>query len=98
MRNNRPLARRLFVVSDLHMGGEPPAMMSSSQELAQLIDSLEGRKADDERLELIIAGDFVDFLAVPPFAAFTPVPSDARAKLEAIMGDPTFASVFDALG
>jgi hypothetical protein len=42
-------------------------MMSHTNELARFIGMLPDRRKQDERLELVIAGDFVDFLAIPPF-------------------------------
>lgn len=98
MAPTRPSARRVFIISDLHLGGTAPIMMSSANQLTQLIGSLPARRAGDERLELVIAGDFVDFLAVPPFAAFTASPSDARDRLQRTMQDGAFGVVFDALG
>lgn len=91
-------AHRIFVVSDLHLGGVAPTMMTSSARLAALIDGMPHERAADECLELVIAGDFVDFLAVPPFAAFTADPDAARGKLERTMNDAAFGAVFDALG
>src|SRR5690348_11100450 len=45
----------------------------------------------------VIAGDFVDFLAIPSYAKWTPEPSAACQKLEQIMSKAPFAQVFDAL-
>jgi UDP-2,3-diacylglucosamine pyrophosphatase LpxH len=52
----------------------------------------------DEDLELVIAGDVVDFPAIPPQAAWTPDPGAARDKLARTMDGPPFAPVFTALG
>src|SRR5262245_26083334 len=98
MESTRPSAHRVFIISDLHLGGTAPTMMTSTDQLAQLIGSLPARRAGDERLELVIAGDFVDFLAVPPFAAFTASPSEACDKLRRTMQDAAFGVIFDALG
>lgn len=88
---------RLFVISDLHLGGADPAMCSRPGVLADWIRGLPARLAPDERLELLIAGDAVDFLAMPPGESFTADPVAAVAKLEAAMrGQPR--AVFEALG
>jgi len=89
-------ATRLIAISDLHLGGVAPYMMSNPERLAAFIDSLPGRLAADETLELVIAGDFIDFLAVPDFKSWTPDPREASAKLGHTLRGP-FASVFDAL-
>lgn len=91
-------AGRVFVISDLHMGGVQPTMMSRPVELANFINSLPSRRAKDERLELVIAGDFVDFLSIPPFAGLTTDPSEAVRKLQSVMSKSPFGVVFDALG
>lgn len=90
-------ATRVFVISDLHLGGEP-AMMSRPALLAEFIDGLPARLAADETLELVINGDFIDFLAITPFASFTTNPVEAVGKLRSVVDAPSpFASVFDAL-
>ncbi|MCB9741926.1 MAG: metallophosphoesterase [Alphaproteobacteria bacterium] len=88
------------VISDLHLGGASPQMMSTPQRLADFIDRLSA--PDDDTLELVINGDFVDFLAMPQAngelgVAWTPDPHEACAKLVATMGGQP-APVFDALG
>ena len=57
---------RAIVISDLHLGGEAPRMMNHPDELARFITQLPTRLNRDEKLELVINGDFVDFLAVLP--------------------------------
>ncbi len=96
--------RRLVVISDLHLGGTVPHMMSQPQRLANFVNGLEATigLAADESLELVIDGDFIDFLAIEPWSAFTADPEQARAKLEQVAdGLPAapspFACVFDAL-
>jgi len=91
-------SRRVIIISDLHLGGAPPAMMSWPRELAGFIQTLPSRRAADEQLELVIGGDFVDFLAIPPFAAWTPDPKEAGRKLDCTMKEQPFAPVFEALG
>ncbi|WP_437486166.1 metallophosphoesterase [Sorangium sp. So ce1014] len=98
---SRPRTRRLFVISDLHLGGKPPCMMSRPDRLATFIRSI-AEPGADETVELVIAGDFVDYLAValPGGAAspWTPRPAEAVAKLDVVMKDRSFGDVFDALG
>lgn len=55
---------RIIVISDLHLGGSPPAMMSFPGRLAEFIAGLPGSCAAGEALELVLAGDVIDFLAI----------------------------------
>jgi UDP-2,3-diacylglucosamine pyrophosphatase LpxH len=98
MTNSTARRVRLIVVSDPHMGGEPPVMMSRPDRLASFIHGLPSLRQADEDLELVIAGDVVDFLAIPPRTAWTPAPVAACDKLARTMRDPSFAPVFEALG
>ncbi|MFY9556282.1 MAG: metallophosphoesterase, partial [Blastocatellia bacterium] len=91
-------AQRVFVISDLHLGGSPPTMMSTPERLARFIDSLPARLQPDETLELVIAGDFVDFLAVAPFQSWTVDRHQALTKLQQVMTDAAFGIVFSSLG
>jgi UDP-2,3-diacylglucosamine pyrophosphatase LpxH len=90
-------ATRLAVISDLHLGGEPPTMNSRPERLVRFLDGLPSLARNDEDLHLVIAGDFVDFLAIPPWEPFTADPGAAVDKLRRTMAGP-FAGVFDALG
>ena len=74
------LTRRLFVISDLHLGGRPgdtpatgPAYQfnHSYRELIEFIDWIarNHRTAEREQTELVINGDIVDFLAEDDFGA-----------------------------
>src|SRR5262249_4337377 len=81
--------------------GDPPLMMSRPDLLSSFVDGLPARLGDapGSDLDLVVAGDFVDFLAAPPHASWTPDPAAAVAKLEGVMNAPSpFAPVFDALG
>jgi hypothetical protein len=91
-------AIRVAVISDLHLGGDPPHMMSRPGRLAAFIDRLPGELAADEDLELVIDGDFVAFLAAEPWLPFTADPDEAVAKLQRTMQGEPFGPVFDALG
>lgn len=63
-------ATRLIVISDLHLGGTEPYMMSQPQQLAAFIEHLSTVAAGDETLELVINGDFIDFLAIPDYQSW----------------------------
>lgn len=89
--------RRIIVVSDLHLGGHSPCMMSRPERLATFVESLPGRIGPAESLELVIAGDFVDFLAIEPHAAWSPDPEAALKKLATATDQAPFKIVFEAL-
>ena len=91
-------ATRAIIISDLHLGGAAPRMMSCPRLLADFLEALPAGLAADEALELVIAGDFVDFLAMDPFESWTADPAAACRKLADTMGQKSpFAPVFDAL-
>jgi UDP-2,3-diacylglucosamine pyrophosphatase LpxH len=92
------IATRVFVISDLHLGGPHPQMMSRPQVLAQFIEHVASMRPGNEAVELVIAGDFVDFLAIEPQSSWTPDPREACAKLERTMREPPLDVVFKALG
>lgn len=97
----------IFVISDLHLGGEPargdrPAFQMCTEAgralLAQFIERTAGRVGADGDVQLVIAGDIVDFLAEEReggFQAFTNDDAQATRKLGAILGDS--AEVWRAL-
>src|SRR5690348_11637279 len=89
--------RRVVVVSDLHLGGDAPRMMSRPDRLASFVASLPARREGSESLELVIAGDFIDFLAIKPQAAWTADPGTAVEKLASVTEREPFKVVFDAL-
>lgn len=81
----------VYVVSDLHLGGRAPSANRASfqmcplqarQRLARFVGALTSRSgefaAHSGSVELVINGDFIDFLAQEPFADFT---RDANAAL-----------------
>src|SRR5580658_315329 len=92
------LLRQVYVISDLHLGGRPAAagdpasrgfrMCTRGDALAGFIRSLAERPSGTTRTELVINGDFVDFLAETDksgaFVPFTRPAQEAAAKLEAI--------------
>ena len=88
--------RRLIVISDLHLGGKAPYMMSHAEELAKFIGGLSTRLSSDQQLELVINGDFIDFLALEPWESWPSTPDAAAAKLAHVC-DSYFDTVFNAL-
>jgi UDP-2,3-diacylglucosamine pyrophosphatase LpxH len=88
------LARQVYVISDLHLGGEYGAgahpedrgfrLCSQVPTLTAFVEALAGRPGDTQRTELIINGDFVDFLAErstagASAATWTPFRANPRA-------------------
>lgn len=72
-------------------------MMGRATQLARFIDELpKGRRPGP--LELVIAGDFVDFLALTPYAPITTGARQARKKLQEVMASSSpYGCVFTAL-
>jgi UDP-2,3-diacylglucosamine pyrophosphatase LpxH len=88
---------RAIVISDLHLGGEAPRMMNHPHELAKFITQLPTRLNRDEKLELVINGDFIDFLAVSPDTRWSEAAADdAKRKVETTVCG-FFEPVFRAL-
>lgn len=84
----------LYVVSDLHLGGEVGfQIFGSTDELAWLIRHVAGLKDSGGVHALLVNGDFIDFLAEKPSLAFDP--DGATTKLDGIVS--RFRPVFDAL-
>jgi UDP-2,3-diacylglucosamine pyrophosphatase LpxH len=97
------LARQVYVISDLHLGGEygDPSrrddrgfrLCTQTSTLTQFVETLSLRPSDGPRTELVINGDFVDFLAEQTseerirgvFTPFAATAAEAVAKLEAIV-------------
>jgi UDP-2,3-diacylglucosamine pyrophosphatase LpxH len=104
------VARRVYVISDLHIGGAYPVPGSGDTRgfrlnthvdvATQFVTRLTASATPGVSLELVINGDIVDFLAErsssgPVWVPFTPDPDDACQKLQAIVTrDQPF---FDAL-
>lgn len=87
---------QLHVVSDLHLGGVPGhQIFNQGPALARVIDHL-ASMPPGRRVGLVLNGDIVDFLAAEDAKHFDP--EGAPRKLAAIMDDPAFSPVFDALG
>ncbi|HFQ89212.1 MAG TPA: hypothetical protein ENK27_03960 [Desulfobulbus sp.] len=91
-----PRFDQLYSISDLHLGGRQGfQMFAQGPLLAGVIDRLRENMAAEERLALVINGDFIDFLAEHPDRYFNH--QGAVADLERVMADPAFAPVFEAL-
>jgi UDP-2,3-diacylglucosamine pyrophosphatase LpxH len=85
---------RLYVVSDLHLGGRSDAeVFDSSEELGALI-RWTAKAAVSEDVGFVIAGDIVDFLAFHEATYFNA--DKAEVWLESLMKKPV-GVVFDAL-
>jgi len=102
--------REVYVISDLHIGGVYPEsprlgargfrICTRVRELAQFIDALAAKPAAGARVELVVNGDFIDFLAerrAPPveWSPFLHEPAAAVAKLREIAARDR--ALFDAL-
>jgi UDP-2,3-diacylglucosamine pyrophosphatase LpxH len=96
------ISRSVYIISDLHLGGVYGVTSSPNSRgfricthSSALTDFVNSLAAQDSKVELVINGDMVDFLAEQEFAPFTADPAEACAKLQAIVGrDQPF---FDAL-
>lgn len=109
----------VYVISDLHLGGDPEAdgqhgrgfkMCHQGPLLAEFIRAIAAKDPTRERSELVINGDFIDFLAERPvetpdrWAPFHENPEHARVLFHRIAGSPDKPddgrepAVFDALG
>ncbi len=73
--------------------------MSKPRQLSDFILTLPERlpHSTEQTLELCINGDFLDFLAIPPWSSWTADPAEAVAKFRQTVTDPTFRMVFHAL-
>jgi len=85
----------LFVISDLHFGGDVGfQIFDSTSEMVALIKHI-GALPATTNAALLINGDFIDFLAEKPQRHFDP--DGANAKLDRIASDATFKPIFEAL-
>lgn len=74
--------RRVVIISDLHIGGAEHPMLGHPEVLTGFLEQLASDPRRDE-IELVIAGDFIDFLAESPFEPWTVTEAEACRKLEA---------------
>jgi UDP-2,3-diacylglucosamine pyrophosphatase LpxH len=110
------IAKKVYVISDLHLGGAPPnpaatdeaekrgfRMMKYPDRLAKFILALAEKPARDPSIELVINGDFVDFLAEThaggqKWKPFLFDPKEALRTFNAVAErDEADGPVFDAL-
>lgn len=80
--------KRIFVISDLHLGGKPGFQMCSArgqERLADFIDWCTTQQGGNLEVHLVLNGDIVDFLAEEPFAEFTGDERLATQKLASIL-------------
>lgn len=80
--------RTIFVISDLHLGGKPGFQICSPQgqkRLAEFVHWAATQKNDNRDINLVLAGDIVDFLAEEPYEAFTASDEQAETKLKQII-------------
>jgi UDP-2,3-diacylglucosamine pyrophosphatase LpxH len=105
--------RRLFIISDLHLGGRPEAdgqlgfqICKAYRELVEFVDWVSGQGGHED-LELVINGDIVDFLAEDdypddaPLTGWTADDAAAVGKLERVFDHTRAGSdrgLFNALG
>lgn len=88
--------RRVIAISDLHIGGDAHPMLGHPEHLIDFLAQLASyRPAEGEQVELVIHGDFVDFLAEEPSAPWTADEDSAVTKLRNIFGRQR--KIFDAL-
>jgi len=97
------LKKSVFVISDLHLGGDVGFQMCPPEGvvlLEQFITGLIALQHGGQRVHLVINGDMVDFLAEKEFSAFTNDDSRARSKLERIIGSTSavWARLRDLMG
>ncbi len=81
------MTEQVFVVSDLHLGGEADFQMCGPAGQALLTSFTRWVSAQQQKgrdAHLVIAGDGVDFLSEAPSLAFTANESEAARKLGAI--------------
>jgi len=93
---------KMFIISDLHLGGAEGFQMCSAKGrslLADFIDWVSDQHTDKTETRLVIAGDIVDFLAerepTGGFTAFSQTEEIALGKLNRILNST--AEVWDAL-
>lgn len=92
------MSERVFVISDLHQGGEPGFQMvppAGQACLAAFIRRVTSQHSADQTAHLVLAGDLVDFLAETPFTAPTTDEGEALRKLSCILADTK--EIWDAL-
>ncbi len=92
-----PKFSALYVISDLHMGGEGKnkQIFNQGDRLAKFVSHLAKEETCSGELCLVINGDFVDFLAEKNPQYFDA--EGAISRLSRIANDESFSMVFEAL-
>src|SRR4051812_13580259 len=78
----------LYVISDLHLGGDSNYTICDSESqklLAGFLEALGDEAKSGKDVHLVVNGDSVDFLAEREFSAFTFDDGEAEAKLASII-------------
>lgn len=93
------VSRQVYIISDLHLGGVYSQgggpedrgfrICTQGEKVAELVEAIAAKPAGEPRIELVINGDSVDFLAereeaAPYWVPFTTDQQAAARKLEAI--------------
>ncbi|MCK6685408.1 MAG: metallophosphoesterase [Thermoanaerobaculia bacterium] len=103
------IVRRVYVISDLHLGGRFGngagdrgfRMMDRPDVLASFIETLARKRPTASAVELVINGDFIDFLAEEvredEWKAFRDEPGEAVTAFEKLAGRTEDGEVFDAI-
>ncbi|HXU93518.1 MAG TPA: metallophosphoesterase [Gallionella sp.] len=90
-----PIFEQIHVISDIHMGGKPGfQILRETGRLANFIRRVAAQEPN-ERVALVLNGDVIDTLA-EDVSGYVAV-DEAEATLERIMGDKSFAPIWDAL-
>ncbi len=98
-----PQYDELWVISDIHMGGERSAgrnfqIFHRGARLTKFIRQLAGVRPGED-VALVLNGDIIDSLAEDVVRGYVALDVDtALLMMDRIAGDPAFASVWDALG
>jgi len=93
-----PRYSELYSISDLHLGGPPGMQMfCQGRRLQTFIESLAAKPKANEKLALVIAGDFIDGLPYLTGPGTYIAVDGAAQVLSTVMADPAFAPVFEGL-
>lgn len=93
-----PAFDHLYVISDLHMGGEAEfKIFHQAPRLAAFIDHVASQAKDGAEVALVLNGDVVDFLAEPKETCVAVSEDRAKYHIDRILRDEGFKPVFDAL-
>jgi UDP-2,3-diacylglucosamine pyrophosphatase LpxH len=88
--------RVVYVISDLHIGGDTTPMLGHPEKLVNFLHGLaKSPRTAKQDVELVINGDIVDFLATAPYAGWTSKEDVAVEKLRRTVSD--HRKIFSAL-